>query len=144
MCGVFISAIFYSTILCSKRPAGLNRQNDCQNILLIPPYFLPIYADINNRTKKVDSREGLEAYGYDKLYKVQAVTVIPHLRKASSDDERHQSKRDSSDSLSRKFFSEVFDEACKKEEQKNILIRTNGYTKAALPYYYNVNMREYR
>lgn len=109
-----------------------------------PPYFLPIYADINNRTKKVDSREGLEAYGYDKLYKVQAVTVIPHLRKASSDDERHQSKRDSSDSLSRKFFSEVFDEACKKEEQKNILIRTNGYTKAALPYYYNVNMREYR
>ncbi|MCI8359105.1 MAG: hypothetical protein HFI51_13320 [Lachnospiraceae bacterium] len=92
----------------------------------------------------MDSREGLEAYGYDKLYKVQAVTVIPHLRKASSDDERHQSKRDSSDSLSRKFFSEVFDEACKKEEQKNILIRTNGYTKAALPYYYNVNMREYR
>ena len=122
MCDVFISAIFYSTILCSKRPTGLNRQNDCQNILLIPPYFLPIYADINNRTKKVDSREGLEAY----------------------DDERHQSKRDSSDSLSRKFFSEVFDEACKKEEQKNILIRTNGYTKAALPYYYNVNMREYR
>lgn len=69
--------------------------------------------------------------------------MIPRLRKASSEDERHQSKRDSSDSLSNKFFSEIFDEACKKEEQKNILIQTNGYTKNALPFYYNINMREY-
>lgn len=107
------------------------------------PYFLSFYADINNRTKKVDSKEGLEAYGYDKLYKVQAVTVIPRLRKTSSDDEKHQSKRDSSDSLSKKFFSEVFDEACKKEEQKNIQIRTSGYTKNALPYYNFIKMREY-
>ncbi len=101
---------------------------------------MPIYII---EQKKVDSKEGLEAYGYDKLYKVQAVTVIPRLRKASSDDERHQSKRDSSDSLSKKFFSEVFDEACKKEEQKNIHICTNGYTKKALPYYNLINMREY-
>lgn len=69
--------------------------------------------------------------------------MIPRLRKASSEDEKHQSKRDSSDSLSQKFFSEVFDEACKKEEQKNIRIQTSGYTKYALPYYYNINMREY-
>ncbi len=90
-----------------------------------PYYFLSFYADINNRTIKVDSKEGLEAYGYDKLYKVQA------------------SKQNSSDSLSNKFFSEVFDEACKKEEQKNIRVQTNGYTKHALPFYYNINMREY-
>ncbi len=95
------------------------------------------------RTKKVDSKEGLEAYGYDKLYKVQAVTVIPRPRKASSDDQKHQSKRDSSEALSKKFFSEVFDEACKKEEQKEICIRTSGYTKKALPYYNFINMREY-
>lgn len=107
------------------------------------PYFPSIYADINYRTKKVDSKEGLEAYGYDKLYKVQAVTVIPRLRKASSDDEKHQSKQNSSDSLSKKFFSEVFDEACKKEEQKNIQISTSGYTKNALPYYNFIKMREY-
>ena len=108
-----------------------------------PYYFLSFYADINNRTKKVDSREGLEAYGYDKLYKVQAVAVIPRLRKTSSEDEKRQSKQNSSDSLSNKFFSEVFDEACKKEEQKNIRVQTNGYTKNALPFYYNINMREY-
>lgn len=108
-----------------------------------PYYFLSFYADINNRTIKVDSKEGLEAYGYDKLYKVQAVAVIPRLRKTSSDDEKRQSKQNSSDSLSNKFFSEVFDEACKKEEQKNIRVQTNGYTKHALPFYYNINMREY-
>lgn len=108
-----------------------------------PYYFLSFYADINNRTIKVDSKEGLEAYGYDKLYKVQAVAVIPRLRKTSSDDEKRQSKQNSSDSLSNKFFSEVFDEACKKEEQKNIRVQTNGYTKNALPFYYNINMREY-
>ncbi|MDE7020170.1 MAG: hypothetical protein K2P23_04595 [Lachnospiraceae bacterium] len=108
-----------------------------------PYYFLSFYADINNRTIKVDSKEGLEAYGYDKLYKVQAVAVIPRLRKTSSEDEKRQSKQNSSDSLSNKFFSEVFDEACKKEEQKNIRVQTNGYTKNALPFYYNINMREY-
>lgn len=108
-----------------------------------PYYFLSFYADINNRTIKVDSKEGLEAYGYDKLYKVQAVAVIPRLRKTSSEDEKCQSKQNSSDSLSNKFFSEVFDEACKKEEQKNIRVQTNGYTKNALPFYYNINMREY-
>ena len=108
-----------------------------------PYYFLSFYADINNRTIKVDSKEGLEAYGYDKLYKVQAVAVIPRLRKTSSDDEKRQSKQNSSDSLSNKFFSEVFDEACKKEEQKNIRVQTNGYTKHALPFYYNINMLEY-
>ena len=69
--------------------------------------------------------------------------MIPRPRKASSDDERRQSKRDSSDSLSKKFFAEVFDEACKKEEQKNIQIRTSGYTKKALPYYNFIKMREY-
>lgn len=69
--------------------------------------------------------------------------MIPRLRKASSEDEKRQSKRDSSDSLSRKFFAEVFDEACKKEEQKNICVQTSGYTKNALPFYYNINMREY-
>lgn len=120
------------------KSVGIDRK-----FLLKCPYFLSFYADINNRTKKVDSKEGLEAYGYDKLYKVQAVTVIPRLRKTSSDDEKHQSKRDSSDSLSKKFFSEVFDEACKKEEQKNIQIRTSGYTKNALPYYNFIKMREY-
>lgn len=108
-----------------------------------PYYFLSFYADINNRTIKVDSKEGLEAYGYDKLYKVHAVAVIPRLRNTSSDDEKRQSKQNSSDSLSNKFFSEVFDEACKKEEQKNIRVQTNGYTKHALPFYYNINMREY-
>lgn len=120
-----------------------DEQPNRQKILLSAYYFLSFYADINNRTIKVDSKEGLEAYGYDKLYKVQAVAVIPRLRKTSSEDEKRQSKQNSSDSLSNKFFSEVFDEACKKEEQKNIRVQTNGYTKNALPFYYNINMREY-
>ena len=89
------------------------------------------------------SKEGKEAYGYEALYKVQAVTMIPRPRRTSSEDKNHQSKQNKSDDLSRKFFSEILDEACEREQQKDIQIYTNGYTKNALPYYNIINMRAY-
>ncbi len=78
------------------------------------------------------------------LYKVHAVTVIPPLRKVSSDEKKHQSKQNPSDSLLKKNFSEVLDEACDEEERQTIYVRTSGYTRYALPYYNFINMREYR
>lgn len=101
---------------------------------------MPIYIiELNN----VRSKEGFKAaYGYETLYKVQAVAVIPRLRKLSSNDKKHQSKQNQSN-LSKKFFAEVLDEACEKEQQKDIQICTSGYTKNALPYYNFINMREY-
>lgn len=69
--------------------------------------------------------------------------MIPRLRKASSEDRKHQSKQEQSSDLSKKFFSEVLDEACEREQQKNIVVHTSGYTKNALPYYNFINMREY-
>ncbi len=89
------------------------------------------------------SKEGYDAYGYEQLYKVQAVAVIPRLRKTYSEDQKHQSKQNQSGTLANKFFSEVLDEACEREQQKNIHIYTSGYTKNALPYHNFINMREY-
>lgn len=49
-------------------------------------------------------------------------------------NKNHQSNQNPSKTLARKFFSEVLDEACEKEQNRNIEIRTNGYTKDALPF----------
>ncbi|MBQ6806696.1 MAG: hypothetical protein IJO97_04625 [Lachnospiraceae bacterium] len=68
--------------------------------------------------------------------------MIPPLKKLSSEDKNHQSNQNSSNT-SQKFFSEVLDEACKKEQQKDIQVCTSGYTKNALPFYNFINMREY-
>lgn len=69
--------------------------------------------------------------------------AITPLKRISSQDKNHQSKRNPSKTMARKFFSEVLDEACEKEQNRNIEIQTNGYTKDALPFYNFVNMREY-
>ena len=45
--------------------------------------------------------------------------------------------------MAKKFFADVLDEACEREQQKNIHVYTNGYTKNAMPYYNFINMREY-
>lgn len=58
-------------------------------------------------------------------------------------NKNHQSKQNPSNSLSRKFFSEILDEACEKEQSRTIEIRTNGYTRDALPFSNFVNLREY-
>lgn len=68
--------------------------------------------------------------------------MISPLKKVSSDEQKHQSKQNPSDTP-RRLFADVLDEACEKEQQKNIHIITSGYTKNALPYYNFINMREY-
>ena len=82
-------------------------------------------------------------YASEKSYRVEAVMAITPLKKISSDDKNHQSKQNPSQTFAKSFFSEVLDEACEKEQQRNIHIRTNGYTKDALPYHTFINMREY-
>ena len=58
-------------------------------------------------------------------------------------NKNHQSKQNPSQTLAKKFFSEVLDEACEKEQNRNINIHTNGYTKDALPYHTIIKMKEY-
>jgi len=69
--------------------------------------------------------------------------AIAPLRKISSNDKNHQSRRNPSQTFEKRFFSEVLDEACEQEQAKNIHVATNGYTKNALPYYTFIKMREY-
>ncbi len=69
--------------------------------------------------------------------------AITPLRKVSSNDKKRQSKQNPSQTFAKTFFSRVLDEACEKEQERNINICTNGYTKDALPFYNHINMREY-
>ena len=69
--------------------------------------------------------------------------AITPLKKISSEDKNRQSKQNTSKTFAQTFFSTVLEDACAKEQQKDIHIRTNGYTKDALPFYNYVNMREY-
>lgn len=69
--------------------------------------------------------------------------MIPPLRKVTSEDKKHQSKQEMSDNSAKRFFSEILDEKCEKEQQKEIHICTNGYTRRALPYYNLISKREY-
>ena len=68
--------------------------------------------------------------------------AINPTRKVSSNEKR-QSKRNPSQTFAKTFFSKVLDEACDKEQEKDIHVLTSGYTKDALPYYNFIIMREY-
>ena len=69
--------------------------------------------------------------------------AVTPVRKTASEDKNRQSKQSQSKTIARKFFSEGLDEAFEKEKSRNIEIRTNGYTKNALPFQNFVNLREY-
>lgn len=69
--------------------------------------------------------------------------MIPPLRRSSSDEQKHRFKRNSSGTLTEKFFSEILDKTCEKEQQKDIHVHTSGYTRNALPSCIFINMREY-
>lgn len=69
--------------------------------------------------------------------------AVSPLRKVSSNDKKQQSRQNPSQTFAQTFFSKVLDEACEREQERNIHIYTNGYTKDALPYYNFINMREY-
>lgn len=68
--------------------------------------------------------------------------MIPPLKRISSREQRHQSKQNSSGAIVRSF-TKALEEACEKEQQKDIHIQTIGYTKDALPFYHLVSMIEY-
>lgn len=69
--------------------------------------------------------------------------AITPLKKISSQNQNRQSKQKASQAFAKTFFSEVFEDACEKEQQRDIHIRSNGYTKDALPFYNFISMREY-
>lgn len=69
--------------------------------------------------------------------------AITPLRKVSSNDKKRQSKQNPSQTFAKTFFARVLDEACEKEQNRDINIYTNGYTRDALPFYNHINMREY-
>lgn len=89
-------------------------------------------------------RRDIKAYGDEKLYKVHAVAVIPPLLNISSREKRRQPKQSSSNSAILHSFTQILEDACEKEQQKDIQICIHGYTKDALPLLQQVNMREYR
>lgn len=68
--------------------------------------------------------------------------AVSPLKKTTSDKNR-QSKQNPSQAFAKKFFSEVLDEAFEKEQNRNIEVKTTGYTKNALPFQNFVNLREY-
>lgn len=94
--------------------------------------------------KNVNPRRVITAYGDEKLYKVQAVTVIPPLKSLSLREKNHRSKQNTSNSAFNELFEQKLEDTREKEQQKDIRIQVNSYTKNALPLYYLVNMREYR
>ena len=71
--------------------------------------------------------------------------AVSPLRKVSSNDKKHQSGQNPSQTFAQTFFSKVLDEACEryKAQERSIHVYTNGYTKYSLPYYNFINMREY-
>ena len=69
--------------------------------------------------------------------------AVSPLRKVSSNDKKHQSGQNPSKTFAQTFFSQVLDEACEREQERNIHVYTTGYTRDALPYYNFINMREY-
>ncbi len=92
----------------------------------------------------INPRRVINAYGNEQLYKIQAVTVIPPLRAATSQEKHRQPKQRNSVPISRRPFTQVFEDACETQQQKRILICSTGYTKDALPLYTLISMREYR
>lgn len=92
----------------------------------------------------LERRGGITAnYALEKSYKIEAVRAITPLKRVSSDDQNRQSGQNPSKSFETILFSKVLDEACEQERAKTIHVRTNGYTKDALPYHILINMREY-
>lgn len=61
----------------------------------------------------------------------------------SAYDKNRQSKQNPSKATAKKFFSDVLDEAFEKAQGTNIEVKTNGYTKHALPFQHLVNLRGY-
>jgi len=74
---------------------------------------------------------------------VEAVMAVTPVRKIASEDKNRQSKQNPSKTFARKFFAEVLDEEFEKEKNRNIEVRTAGYTRNALPFQNFVNLREY-
>lgn len=92
----------------------------------------------------LDRRGGITAnYALEKSYKIEAVRAITPLKRVSSEDQNRQSGQNPSKPFETILFSKVLDKACEQERAKTIHVRTNGYTKDALPCHILINMREY-
>jgi hypothetical protein len=87
------------------------------------------------------SKEGLAAaYGYDKLYKIQAVSEVAPLSKTSSGGARDDGRQKKP---ANKSFHAVFVEEMVRQEDGEIYLYTNGYTKDAVNSVSLIYKREY-
>jgi len=73
---------------------------------------------------------------------VQAVTVVPELKKLSLKD-REKRNQNTFQSSQKKNFKKALDEAYTKNTPENPPVYICGYTKDALPVYSPINMKEY-
>lgn len=73
---------------------------------------------------------------------VQAVTVIPELKKLSL-KERERRNQNTFQTSTKKTFKKALDEAYMQSTPENPPVYICGYTKDALPVYSPINMKEY-
>lgn len=92
---------------------------------------------------KYASKEGVKAYGYEGSLTVKSVVLVSKLKDATADKRQmsEQSKKGTA-------FQQVFEKACEKQAEpvrkpQNIRCYTNGYTRFAQPFVYQVEQKEY-
>lgn len=98
-------------------------------------------ADIYFETRKICSREGLKAYGYEDYFKVPSVVILSTVSDAASkprDSEKKQQKSKSS-------FEEVLQAETERQSdaKREISYDVKGYSKDAKAIQYEVMMHEY-
>ena len=92
---------------------------------------------------KYASKEGVKAYGYEGSLTVKSVVVVSRLKDATADKRQMMEQKKKGTA-----FQQVLDKACEKQaaparKPVNITCYTNGYTKHAQPFIYQVEQKEY-
>ncbi len=92
---------------------------------------------------KYASKEGTKAYGYESNLTVQSVVIVSKLKDATA-EKRRQAQQNNRGTA----FQQVLDKACEKQARperkpQNITCYTNGYTRQAQPFIYQIERREY-
>ena len=92
---------------------------------------------------KYASKEGVKAYGYGGNLTVESVVIVSKLKNATA-EKRQMSEQKKKGTV----FQQVLEKACEqqaKQQRKpqHITCYTNGYTKFAQPFIYQVEQKEY-
>lgn len=89
-------------------------------------------------------RRDIAIYGNNALYKLQAVTVVPPLKKIQENGDNSRNNQHTPDQPAQKDFAKVLKEKADTARQDtSINYHTSGYTKDALAFYTIYQTREY-